>query len=151
MEFLMFRPFVLLCAVSLLAACASETPAPTAPAVTKTAPTAIPAPAPLPANLRELTGTLVNVPAGASVELALLVIDERDRPQQLLGNITLQGTGQLQPFHLPFNPDSFPADARVELHGRVTQSAQLILRLNPVRITSATTQLVGNLRFDTAP
>ncbi len=147
----MFRPFVLFCAVGLLAACASETPKPVAPTVTKTAPAAVPAPAPLPANLRELTGNLVNVPAGADVELALLVIDERDRPQQLLGNITLEGTGNLLPFHLPFNPDSFPADARVELHGRVTQSAQLVLRLSPVRITSATTQLVGNLRFDPAP
>lgn len=147
----MFRPLVLLCAVALLAACANEPPAPATAVVSKpTAPVAA-APAPLPANLRELTGNLVNVPAGASVELALLVIDERDRPQQLLGNITLQGTGQLLPFHLPFNPDSFPANARVELHGRVTQSAQLILRLSPQRITSATTQLVGNLRFDPAP
>jgi uncharacterized lipoprotein YbaY len=148
----MFRPLAVLCALALLAACASESPAPATPVTpNKPAVTAEPAPAPLPANLRELTGNLVNVPAGANVELALLVIDERDRPQQLLGNITLQGTGQLLPFHLPFNPDSFPANARVELHGRVTQSAQLILRLNPLRITSAATQLVGNLRFDTAP
>lgn len=147
----MFRPFVLLCASALLAACASEAPAPVASVVTKPAAAAVAAPAPLPANLRELTGNLVNVPAGASVEMALLVIDERDRPQQLLGNITLQGTGNLLPFHLPFNPDSFPANARVELHARVTQSAQLILRLSPVRITSATSQLVGNLRFDAAP
>ncbi|GLK90461.1 YbaY family lipoprotein [Pseudomonas turukhanskensis] len=147
----MFRPFVLFCAVGLLAACASEAPAPVAPVATKPVAAAVPAPAPLPANLRELTGNLVNVPAGASVEMALLVIDERDRPQQLLGNITLQGTGNLLPFHLPFNPDSFPTDARVELHARVTQSAQLILRLSPVRITSPTTQLVGNLRFDAAP
>src|SRR3990167_4377155 len=94
---LMFRPLVLLCAAALLAACANEPPAPASAVVSKpTAPVAA-APAPLPANLRELTGNLVNVPAGASVELALLVIDERDRPQQLLGNITLQGTGQLLP------------------------------------------------------
>lgn len=151
MEFPMFRPFVLLCAVGLLAACASEAPTPVATAVTQPAVAPAPTPAPLPANLRELTGNLVNVPAGANVEMALLVIDERDRPQQLLGNITLQGTGNLLPFHLPFNPDSFPANARVELHGRVTQSAQLVLRLNPVRITSAASQLVGNLRFEPAP
>ncbi len=148
----MFRPFVLLCAFSLLAACASETPTPVvAPVASKPAAAPAPEPAPLPANLRELTGNLVDVPAGANVELALLVIDERDRPQQLLGNISVQGTGRLLPFHLPFNPDSFPADARVELHGRVTQSAQLILRLNPLRITSPSTQQVGNLRFETAP
>ncbi|MGY4531619.1 putative lipoprotein YbaY [Pseudomonas sp. TE3786] len=148
----MFRPLAVLCALALLAGCASETPTPTTQVTPgKPAASATPAPAPLPANLRELSGTLLNVPAGANVELALLVIDERDRPQQLLGNITLQGNGQPLPFQLPFNPDSFPANARVELHGRVTQSAQLILRLSPQRITSATTQALGNLRFDTAP
>ena len=146
----MFRPIAVCCALVLLAACASEAPAPT-PVQPAAASKPAAAPAPLPANLRELTGNLTNVPAGASVELALLVIDDRARPLQLLGNITLQGNGQVLPFHLPFNPDSFPANARVELHGRVSQSAQLILRLDPVRITSATTQTVGDLRFDAAP
>lgn len=146
----MFRPIAVCCALVLLAACASEAPAPT-PVQPAAASKPAAAPAPLPANLRELTGNLTNVPAGANVELALLVIDERARPLQLLGNITLQGTGQVLPFHLPFNPDSFPANARVELHGRVSQSAQLILRLDPVRISSATTQIVGDLRFDAAP
>lgn len=41
---------------------------------------------PLPAYQREVSGTLTGVPAGAEVELALLVIDERSRPQQLLAS-----------------------------------------------------------------
>ena len=84
---------------------------------------------PLPAYQRELSGTLQGVPTGAEVELALLVIDDKDRPQQLLASSSLIGNNQVLPFHLRFNPDSFPAGARVELRGRASQSGQLILHL----------------------
>ncbi len=45
------------------------------------------------------------------MELALLVIDERDRPQRLLASSNLTGTGQALPYHLRFNPEAFPAGA----------------------------------------
>ncbi|MGH8434134.1 MAG: hypothetical protein ACRERX_06555 [Pseudomonas sp.] len=145
---MLLRPPALLIALSLLAACASEPPA---PVQAPTTPKAAVVPTPLPANLRELSGSLLNVPAGSDVELALLVIDERNRPQRLLGNITLSGNGATLPFSLRFNPESFPSGARVELRGRVSRSAQLILRLPPLRIQSATSQALGELRFVTAP
>ena len=114
------KPLVLLSVFSLLVACGSDAPKPQPP-------TPGPAPetaqkkarqstelGPLPAYQRELSGTLQGVPQGAEVELALLVIDEKDRPQQLLASSSLIGTNQLLPFHLRFNPESFPAGARVE-------------------------------------
>ncbi|MCP5854103.1 hypothetical protein NL323_29645, partial [Klebsiella pneumoniae] len=87
---------------ALLAACGSDRPktepAP-APAHAKVAKKAEPL-GPLPAYQRELSGTLLEIPRGADVELALLVIDERDRPQQLLASSTLTGTGQALPYRL---------------------------------------------------
>lgn len=151
------RPLVLLSLVSLLAACSSDAPKPSEPA---------PGPAPqmaekkarasadlgpLPAYQRELSGALLGVPAGAEVELALLVIDERSRPQQLLASANLIGTSQALPFHLRFNPDVFPAGARVELRGRASQSGQLILHLPAQRIFQPTTQALGQLQFVKAP
>jgi len=91
------------------------------------------------------------VPAGAEVELALLVIDEKDRPQQLLASSSLIGNNQVLPFHLRFNPEAFPAGARVELRGRASQSGQLILHLPPQTITQPTTQALGQLQFIKAP
>ncbi|WP_336118239.1 hypothetical protein, partial [Klebsiella pneumoniae] len=66
----------------------------------------------LPAHLRELSGTLSSIqgslPRGSEVQMALLVIDERDRPQRLLASETVLANGELMPFRLPFNPESFP-------------------------------------------
>ncbi|NWL05456.1 YbaY family lipoprotein [Pseudomonas hunanensis] len=148
-----YRALVVLCCAALLAACGSDRP--------KTDNLPAPAPArsakqaevlgPLPAYQRELSGTLLEIPAGANVELALLVIDERDRPQGLLASSTLTGTGQVLPYHLRFNPEAFPAGARVELRGRASSSGQLIMHLPPVRITQAQTQATGPLRFEKAP
>jgi len=151
------RPLVLLSLFSLLAACSSDTIKPEPPT---------PGPAteqaqkkaresanlgPLPAYQRELSGTLQGVPAGAEVELALLVIDEKDRPQQLLASSNLVGNNQVLPFHLRFNPESFPAGARVELRGRASQSGQLILHLPSQVISQPTTQALGQLQFVKAP
>ncbi|MFJ4052491.1 MULTISPECIES: YbaY family lipoprotein [Pseudomonas] len=148
-----YRALVVLGCAALLAACGSDRP--------KTEPAPAPAPAkvakkaeplgPLPAYQRELSGTLLEIPRGADVELALLVIDERDRPQQLLASSTLTGTGQALPYRLRFNPEVFPAGGRVELRGRASQSGQLIMHLPPVRITQAQTQATGPLRFKKAP
>jgi uncharacterized lipoprotein YbaY len=52
---------------------------------------------------------------------------------------------------LRFNPDSFPAGARVELRGRASQSGQLILHLPSQRISQPTTQALGQLQFVKAP
>ncbi|MBD9467084.1 MULTISPECIES: YbaY family lipoprotein [unclassified Pseudomonas] len=151
------RSLVLLSFFSLLMACSSDAPKPAAPA---------PAPAPkqaqekarqatelgpLPAYQRELSGTLQGVPAGAEVELALLVIDDKDRPQQLLASSSLIGTNQVLPFRLRFNPEAFPVGARVELRGRASQSGQLILHLPEQRISQPTTQALGTLQFVKAP
>ncbi|WHS59712.1 hypothetical protein [Pseudomonas sp. G2-4] len=151
------RSLVLLSFFSLLMACSSDAPKPAAPA---------PAPAPkqaqekarqaaelgpLPAHQRELSGTLQGIPAGAEVELALLVIDDKGRPQQLLASSSLIGTTQALPFRLRFNPETFPVGARVELRGRASQSGQLILHLPEQRISQPTTQALGMLQFVKAP
>ncbi|EJL94788.1 hypothetical protein PMI18_05574 [Pseudomonas sp. GM102] len=151
------RPLILLSLFSLLVACGSDTPKPQPP-------TPGPAPqqaqkkakasaelGPLPAYQREISGTLLGVPADAEVELALLVIDEKDRPQLLLASANLIGTNQVLPFRLRFNPESFPAGARVELRGRASQSGQLILHLPAQMITQPTTQALGQLQFVKAP
>jgi uncharacterized lipoprotein YbaY len=149
------RPLILLSLFSLLVACSSDAPQPPEPG---------PAPqqaqkkaresadlGPLPAHQRELSGTLQGVPSGAEVELALLVVDNQDRPQQLLASSSLIGTNQILPFRLRFNPASFPAGARVELRGRASQSGQLILHLPSQVISQPTTQAMGQLQFVKAP
>lgn len=147
------RALVVLCLASLLAACGSDRPK-TEQAPATPAPTVVnkhQLPGPLPAYQRELSGTLLEVPAGAEVELALLVIDERGRPQRLLASDNLLGTGQPLPYQLRFNPEAFPAGARVELRGRASRSGQLILHLPAQRISQAQTQATGMLRFEKAP
>ncbi|MBH3411918.1 YbaY family lipoprotein [Pseudomonas putida] len=148
-----FRARVVLGCASRLAACGSDRPKPEAapaPAAAKVAKNAEPL-GPLPTYQRELSGTLLEIPAGADVELALLVIDDRDRPQQLLASSNLTGTGQALPYHLRFNPEAFPAGARVELRGRASSSGQLIMHLSPVRILQAQPQATGPLRFEKLP
>jgi uncharacterized lipoprotein YbaY len=138
--------------IGLLAACSSTEPPKAAPA--QPAPNAIKlptGPGPLPPYQRELSGQLLGVPAGAEVELALLVIDERNRPQKLLSSTKLTGNNQSLPFQLRFNPEAFPAGMRVELRGRASQSGQLILHLPSVLITQPTSQALGQLQFFKAP
>jgi uncharacterized lipoprotein YbaY len=158
MLFMSSRPLIALSLMGLLAACSSEPPkkpvAAKPAAQQSAAPAAVKAPevlGPLPAFQRELSGQLLGVPAGAEVELALLVIDDRNRPQRLLASSTMTGTNQPLPFQLRFNPESFPAGARVELRGRASQSGQLILHLPSQRIAEANTQALGALQFVPAP
>ncbi|WP_447745360.1 YbaY family lipoprotein [Pseudomonas nicosulfuronedens] len=151
----MFTRLLCLSLTVLLAACASEKPASVDQPVAVAKKTTSASDEPVPANLRALTGQLSSsqgfLPAGSEVELALLVIDQRDRPQQLLASEKFVGTGQALPFRLVFNPQSFPAGARVELHGRVSQSGQLAWRLPPVRISQPETRALGELRLERAP
>jgi len=146
------RSIVVLGLVGLLAACSSTEPPKPAPA--KPAPNAIKlpdGPGPLQPFQRELSGQLLGVPAGAEVELALLVIDERNRPQKLLSSTKLTGNNKSLPFQLRFNPEAFPLGARVELRGRASQSGQLILHLPSVLIATPDTQALGQLQFSAAP
>ena len=148
------RPLVLLTLFGFLVACSSEAPKPSVPQPTPAQEKKVPGIedlGPLPAFQREINGTLNGVPANAEVELALLVIDERNRPQQLLASSVLTGNGKPVAFRLRFNPDAFPAGARVELRGRASQSGQLILHLPAVRITQAITQTTGPLQLVKAP
>lgn len=147
------RALAMLCCAALLTACGSDRPKteqPPAPAPANVVKKAQPL-GPLPAYQRELSGTLTGIPDGAEVELALLVIDDRGRPQQLLASSSLPATGQALPYQLRFNPEAFPAGARVELRGRASRSGQLIMHLPPLRITQAQTQATGPLQFEKAP
>lgn len=147
------RPLVLLGLVGLLAACSSNEPPNPVAAKPASAPAIkVPAgPGPLQPFQRELSGQLLGVPSGAEVELALLVIDERGRPQKLLTSTVLQGNDKSLPFQLRFNPEAFPVGARVELRGRASKSGQLILHLPSLRIEQPNTQALGPLQFETAP
>jgi uncharacterized lipoprotein YbaY len=148
------RPLVMLALLSFLVACSSHAPKPAAPVPAPQQEKKIPGVedlGPLPAYQREVSGSLNGVPAGAEVELALLVIDDRSRPQQLLASSVLIGNNKPLAFRLRFNPEAFPAGARVELRGRASQSGQLILHLPAVRITQAITQSTGPLQFVKAP
>ncbi|HEY0285829.1 MAG TPA: hypothetical protein VGC62_02245 [Pseudomonas sp.] len=148
------RLLVVISLTGLLAACSSTAPPTPAPAqsATKTAPIKLPeGSGPLLPYQRELSGQLLGVPAGAEVEMALLVVDDRNRPQKLLSSTKLVGNNKSLPFQLRFNPEAFPVGARVELRGRASQSGQLILHLPSVRIQTPDTQALGQLQFVTAP
>lgn len=140
------RPLIPLLLAALLAACASDEPAPELPS---TAPQ--PKVQATPAHLRELSGVLQTPPSGSEVELALMSIDSRDRPQRLLGSLVLNGNGGPLPFRLLFNPDYFPRGERVELRGRASLSGQLILKLQPRLILRPESQSLGPLQMVPAP
>ena len=144
------QPLILMSLIALLAACASDSSPTTKPAAPPPTPAQAEA-APLPAYQRELSGSLLNVPNEADVELALLAVDPRGRPQALLGNIQLRGTGKPLAFRLPFNPETFNKHSRIELHGRANQAGRLILRLPEQPIARSETQALGELRLVPAP
>lgn len=146
------RPLAPLALAGLLAACAGEPAAPPPQTTEPVLATALEtAPVPVPAHLRELSGSLLGVPSGAEVELALLKVDERGLPQALLGNLQLRGNGAPLPFRLTFDPASFARAIRVELRGRAHLAGRLILRLQPQLIRHAESQAVGELQLVPAP
>jgi len=150
--FMSLRACVLLCFVSLLAACSSGPSKTQQTQVLAQPETDAPVDlGPLPAYQRELSGVLTGAPQGAEVELAMLIVDERGRPQGLLASSKIIGNNQPLPFKLRFNPDVFPNTQRVELRGRASQSGQLILHLPTRIIGQPSTQNVGTLAFVPAP
>ncbi|WP_028238720.1 YbaY family lipoprotein [Stutzerimonas azotifigens] len=138
------RPLLLPVLAALLAACAGPEPAPAPPAKTiDTTPTSQP--------LNTLSGSLLGVPAGAEVELALIAVDARQRPDRLLSSLRLKGRGSELPFALKFNPEIFGQGHHVELRGRVTDHGELIMRLPAQTITRGTNQALGPLQVVPAP
>lgn len=144
------KSFVCAALLALLSACASDAPEPTELSPAASAPV-VEEPAVLPAHLRELSGSLLNVPASAEVEMALLAVDLRGRPHALLGDIRLRGTGEPLPFNLRFNPETFTRYQKVELRARVNQSGRLILRLPARAIMQPESQTLGSLSLVPAP
>ena len=144
------RLLALLCLSSLLAACSSTPPAPALATTAKPKP-ALVAPESLPSHLRELSGQLLGVPAAGEAELALLLVDSRDRPVQLLASSRLSGNGAALPFSLRFSPISIPLGHRLELRGRVSQAGVLTLRLPARAIQPNSNQALGALQLVQAP
>ena len=144
------RLLALLCLSSLLAACSSTPPAPALATTAKPKP-ALVAPESLPSHLHELSGQLLGVPAAGEAELALLLVDSRDRPVQLLASNRLSGNGAALPFSLRFSPISIPLGHRLELRGRVSQAGILTLRLPARPIQPASNQALGALQLVPAP
>lgn len=139
----------LFCLLSLLVACAS-TPPPPAPAP-RASSTVEQAPPPLTADQRELSGQLLGVPANGNAELALLLIDQRDRPLQMLASTQLTGTGQALAFNLRFTPRPLPAGTRLELRGRVSQAGVLTQRLLPRPVSPSDSANLGALQLVSTP
>lgn len=141
----MIRYLPALILTPLLSACSSapEAPpsAPVAPAVPQT--TLAPQPG--------LHGQLLGVASGADVELALLAVDLRGRPRQLLGLVRLRGDGEPLPFHLPFADARPTTGQRLELRGRVSQSGRLVQRLPARSIAELSDQDLGALHLVPAP
>ncbi|MFN3769250.1 MAG: hypothetical protein ACK4TD_12840 [Ectopseudomonas guguanensis] len=143
-----YLPFLPLALSGLLAACASEPTATTAPATPT--PTEIEASTPV-IQGPGLRGELLGVAAGADVDLALLGVDMRGRPRALLGQVHLRGNGEALPFHLPLSNLQAPQDLRLELRGRVSQSGRLVQRLPARTIVELSDQDLGALQLVPAP
>ena len=143
-----FRPLILLSLLAVLSACTRDTPE---QPVAVAAPPVQAAPTPLQAHQRELTGSLLNIPLAADVELALLAIDSRGKPYATLGTTQLRGHGEPIEYRLVFASQAFTLHPRIELHGRALQAGKLILRLPPQAIIRANSQTLGALHLVPAP
>jgi uncharacterized lipoprotein YbaY len=148
---MLLRPLLPLCVLALLSACSStpQVPAPQPVSVAATAVT--PIHSPLPADLRELNGQLLGVPAAAEVEVALLLVDQRDRPLQMLANTRLDGNGAALPFSLRFAPSALAPGMRAELRARASQDGVLTQHLPPQQINPNASADLGQLRLVAAP
>lgn len=146
------RPLIALGLFALLSACSHTAPvtAPT-PAVPPRPVVSVIQPTALPANQRELSGELIGVPLAGEAEVALLLVDQRDRPLQTLANTRLDGNGDALPFRLRFTPSQLAPGMRLELRARVSQGGVLILHLTPRQIDPSTSVVLGKLRLVQAP
>ena len=145
-------PALLLPLALLLAACSSQ-PEKSQPAPAKpkrpSAEQAIAAP--LPGHLRQLSGSLLGIPADAEAEIALLQVDAKGRPLKSYASQRLQDQGGALPFALSFDPQSLTGDGRFELRARVGQSGRLILRLPPQALNPTQSRDFGPLQLVRAP
>jgi uncharacterized lipoprotein YbaY len=145
------RPLLPLCVLALLSACSSTPQAPAPQPVSVAATTVTPINSPLPADLRELSGQLLGVPPAAEVEVALLLVDQRERPLQMLASARLDGNGAALPFNLRFAPEALAPGMRAELRARVSQAGVLTQHLPPQQIDPNASADLGQLRLVAAP
>jgi uncharacterized lipoprotein YbaY len=148
---MLLRPLLPLCVLALLSACSSTPQAPAPQPVSVAATAVTPSNSPLPADLRELNGQLLGVPAAAEVEVALLLVDQRDRPLQMLASTRLDGNGAALPFSLRFAPEALAPGMRAELRARVSQAGVLTQHLPPQQINPNASADLGQLRLVAAP
>ena len=148
---MLLRPLLSLCVLGLLSACSSAPQVPAPRPVSAAATAATPVNPPLPANLRELSGQLLGVPPAAEVEVALLLVDQRDRPLQMLASTRLDGNGAALPFSLRFAPSTLAPGMRAELRARASQDGVLTQHLPPQPIDPNASADLGQLRLVAAP
>jgi uncharacterized lipoprotein YbaY len=146
-----FRPLILLSLLAVLSACTHDTHDTPEPPQAVSAPPLETAPVPMQAHQRELTGSLLNIPLAADVELALLAIDSRGKPYATLGTTQLRGLGEPMEYRLIFASQAFAQHPRIELHGRALQAGKLILRLPPQPIAHADSPALGAMHLMPAP
>lgn len=148
------RPIALL-AVLLLAACSSDKPKPApTPQASRSVTMVEPV---LPAHLRELSGTLSSIqgslPRGSEVQMALLVIDERDRPQRLLASETVLATANSCPSACRSTPN--PSAGRWRAARRTARAGDPVrpVGLAPASVADrpADHPVLGELRLVRAP
>lgn len=82
-------------------------------------------------KLTDMNGLVLNVPKGAELELALLALDEKNSPKELLAVERFQGKGDTLSFQLNFDINRVKQFKAVELRGRVSQNKQLIGYVSP--------------------
>jgi uncharacterized lipoprotein YbaY len=148
---MLLRPLMPLCVLALLSACSSNPQAPAPRPVSAITPAATALAAPLPADQRELSGQLLGAPVAGEVEVALLLVDQHDRPLQMLASARLDGNGSALPFSLRFTPSSLAPGMRAELRARVSQAGVLTQHLPPQPIDPNASANLGQLRLVSAP
>lgn len=78
-----------------------------------------------------LEGIVLNVPNKANIELALLALDEQNRPTELLAVERYKSNGNPVSFQLGFDMSKARQFKAVELRGRVSQAGKLLGYLSP--------------------
>lgn len=138
----------------LLAGCSSPSATRTAPIPATEAPppmAALPQAAVLADGLHQISGTLLTPPAGSVVELAVLLVDAKGRPRQLLGSLNLEGTGQALPFTLSASAVPAGNALQAQLRARVSLSGRLVQRLPGRPLGMLQDTRLGMLQLVNAP